>query len=281
VGGPLYGLLIETPQVRLDGSGAVVSGLRTLGTNHLSFKVLEDGVVSLRINDTFPGNGSGQYNVPVVVTRANAVSFMTYVPDGTGVFRLSRVADLDAEGPKQVPQACIACHGGKWDAETQTVTGAALLPIDFTRVRLPISPTWSRANQEEQIRRLNNQVYLAQANRLQPTHPIREWLDGTYSGALGSAGQTANDAFTPSGWSTEPGLYHDVVKPYCQSCHQAMRIDLSFDTSAKFRTFTQTIRTDVCVNRSMPHSGPTFEQFWQSQAPVILSQALFGGAPCP
>jgi hypothetical protein len=273
-GGPLYGLLIDTPRARLD-TGAEISGLRALGASRLSFKMLERGHVRFRINDTAPGNGSGYYTVPYVVARANAVSFAVYVPDGTGEYRLARTANLDGEGPKQVPQACIACHGGTWDAETATVTGASLLPIDAARVVMPAAAPLRRVDQDWSIYHVNDLVRLSQSNRLAPYSLIREWVQGTHLDPY-----VPNDSFTPAGWTSDSALYHGVVKPYCQSCHQALRANLDFSTSAQFRALAPAIQTDVCVTRSMPHAGPTFEQFWQNNAAAILSQAMFAGARC-
>jgi len=278
-GGPLYGLLISTDQVKLS-NGSVASGLRALGTSVVQFKALERGSVAFYINDHEAGNGNGQFDVPVSITRANGVSFMVYVPNGTGAFQLSQTATLDDEGPKQVPQACIACHGGTWDPDTQTVTGASLLPFDIGRVELPTATGFTRTDQEEPFRMLNWMVQITQGNRTDPTSPIVEWIDGTYANRVNYSGQTANDSFVPPGWSGDSALYRDVAKPYCLSCHSSFRDAVDFDTAGEFRSFGASIQSDVCNGRSMPHAGPTFEAFWQSGAADILSQALFGGAHC-
>lgn len=275
----LYGAFIYTPRALLP-DGTETSGWRLLGTGALTLELLEPGAIDFRINDDGPGNGNGQFDIPYRVERANAVSFMVYVPDGTGAYRLAPTANLDGEGPKPVPQACIACHGGTWDPDTQTVTGASLLPLDPSRLELPSVSGFTRSEQEEPIRRINSMIAWTLGHRPDLATPLREWIDGAYATRVHVAGQTANDAFVPVGWSADATLYRDVAKPYCLSCHQALSAPLDFDSAAEFRALGAAIQNDVCVQRSMPHAGPTFEAFWQSGAVDVLRHSLFGGTAC-
>src|SRR4030095_3361661 len=63
-----------------------------------------------------------------------------YDPEGFPVTRenalLYKVA-LDQEGEKSVPRMCMACHGGVYDGNTDTATGAVFLPFDVFSFRYP------------------------------------------------------------------------------------------------------------------------------------------------
>ena len=93
--------------------------------------------------------------------NANAVGF--YVFDDQGGLRPS--AALDGEGNKSVPRMCMACHGGTYDANTHSVTGASFLPFDafyFQYSRQESDdygqsfghPEFSLDNQQESLRKL-------------------------------------------------------------------------------------------------------------------------------
>jgi hypothetical protein len=266
-------LLVETANARRD-DGQVVSGRHFLGTGVVELKMLERGAVNLLINDQDPGNGSGAFSVPVHVERANGVMFMVYVPTANGM-QLAPTATFDDEGPKRVPQACMACHGGTWDPETQTITGATFLPLDVGRLELPTQTGWNRAAQEASFHQLNQMILEAQHWRPTGPGPIPEFVQGSYGGT-----QVWNDAYVPPAWSGDAPLYREVARPYCLSCHQALGPALDFHSAAEFRSLTNSIRTAVCTERSMPHAGATFEAFWQSGAVDVLRAAMFGGAAC-
>jgi hypothetical protein len=269
---PLYGLLIDEDFRNLPEGGRVTSP-RFLGTQPYTFKATKIRWLRFLINDHVHGNGNGAFHIRVTIRRANMVSFALYGADGA----LRTTADFDGEGPKPVPQVCMSCHGGLWDPESKTVNGARFLPFDIARLQFSNDPNHTRAAQEEEIRKMNEIV-----SRTQPatSNLISQWLNGTYANNITRAGQVAIDNFTPPSWAGDEQLYQGVVRPYCQSCHQALNPAIDFSTSAQFRSYAPSIQQAVCNTRSMPHAEPTFIGFWQSLAPRILSDSLFGGATC-
>jgi mono/diheme cytochrome c family protein len=283
-GAPLYGLLLEVPP-STTSDGVAIAGRRFVGTNTLTFKVtglyapsdiLHSNGIELRINDHVHGNGSGAFSVPVTIRRASTTSFQVYVPGPAGTYTpIAATTSLDSEGAKRVPRSCMACHGGKWDPETQTVSGASFLPFDVGRLAFPSTPGQTRADQEAHLAALNALVLKTAPNASNPNDPIGTWIRGTYAG-----GSTANDAFVPTGWSGDRRLYQRVVGPYCRICHQALGSGLDFSSAAQFRGLAAAVAQATCVNRTMPHAEPTFVRFWQSDAPRVLSQDLLGGARC-
>jgi hypothetical protein len=89
----------------------------------------------------------------------------------------------------------------------------------------------------------------------------------------------ATDDFVPSGWSAQAGLYRQVVRPYCASCHLAQQPAYSFSSWGNFQGNAALIQAAVCTSHSMPHAEVPFKEFWTKNTgalylPGLLSASL-------
>jgi hypothetical protein len=205
--------------------------------------------------------------------NANAVGF--YVFDDQGGLRPS--AALDGEGNKSVPRMCMACHGGTYDANTHSVTGASFLPFDafyFQYSRRESDdygqsfghPEFSLDNQQESLRKLNAIVKAtstppASQAPSQAQAAILEFIDGLYPDGVDNSGSIAVDGWVPTGWSADAKLYNGVVKQYCRMCHLAQTS--TFATHQQFKNSAAAVEDYVCNGHDMPNAQVPFAQFWQ------------------
>jgi hypothetical protein len=187
------------------------------------------------------------------------------------------VSRLDSEGTKPTPQACLACHGGRWNPITKVVTGATMLPIDPSN--LEFAPG-TRAQNEEAIRKLN-MIVLSRS----PSPAVASYIKGLYNGAPQQPGMVANDNYIPPGWVQQPGFYRAVIKPYCASCHMPASSTIDLSSFASVQKNKTLIYNSVCVQRSMPHAEAPFRQFWTKDTGAIYLPGYFaavlGYASCP
>jgi hypothetical protein len=187
---------------------------------------------------------------------------------------------LDSQGRKNVPQACLSCHGGTYDASTRRVVGASLLPM------IPARSSPMNADDgvkrvftgaEENTRALN-QIVL-QSN---PAAAIVDQINALYDGQPNTPGKTANNTAVPTGWRTQAGLYKKVIEPYCSQCHFAQRGPLSLRTWSDALQNKDAIQRTVCTQFTMPHAEVPFQEFWRDgngAAAELLSTSL-GFAKC-
>ncbi len=189
--------------------------------------------------------------------QANAVSFYVYDQAGN---RINQVA-LDGDGPKNVPYLCLPCHGGNYDPATDSVTGASFLPFDAASFKYSAQAGYRLTEQQEAFRKLN-----ALVRDTNPTALITELINGWYApNGVDQMGSTLNDDFVASGYAGDPGLYNNVVKPYCRTCHIAQGFNLGTPvdvSAAQYAVFT---------GYYMPHSQLTHHNFWNSSAPAYLA----------
>ena len=164
---------------------------------------------------------------------------------------------LDSEGPKYAPQACMACHGGSFNAVTGKVTGASLLPIDPALVAFGSQPGADRAANEEPVRALNAIVAASG-----PSAAVSDFINGLYAGQVASQGAKSQANYIPAGWSQQAELYKTVVKPNCAMCHLAASAPLSFATAAGFMANKASVYADVCVAHTMPNAEAAYNNFW-------------------
>jgi hypothetical protein len=199
---------------------------------------------------------------------------------------------FDSEGPKSVPHACLSCHGGRYDASTGLVQGASLLPLVPSELAFSSPAVRTRVagdapypdyyqDSETAIRGINTIVL-----RSNPSPAIKERLSAMY-GAAGPQGfnsPRASDLAVPPGWSTQRGLYLQVIAPYCGSCHFAQTGPLAFGSWAEVLRQKESIQRAVCTDFTMPHSEIQFRKFWSAggavSLPGLLSTAL-GFPKCP
>lgn len=97
-------------------------------------------------------------------------------------------------------------------------------------------------------------------------------------------GAQANDNAVPSGWAQQPGLYRQVIAPYCGSCHSAQAGSLSFASLGNLVQHKAAVQRTVCTDFTMPHSEVAFRRFWSDggvvSLPGLLSTVLgFPGCP--
>lgn len=183
---------------------------------------------------------------------------------------------LDSQSLKSVPNACLSCHGGRYDATRKIIVGASLLPL--IPAHLHFTPQ-TRPNYEEQIRRIN-QIVLESS----PSPTITTQITALYNGTPGTPGAPANDAAVPSGWASQPGLYRQVIAPYCGTCHFSQTGLLHFGTYANLQFNKQRVQKAVCTDFSMPHSEQGFRRFWSEGGTVFLPGLLstvLGYPKCP
>jgi len=168
--------------------------------------------------------------------------------DGAGAILLD---DDDEPGPKTVPRMCMACHGGVYDKNTHSVSGASFLPFDVFYFRYSGKEGFTFDDQAESFRKLNAIVASTKA-----TPAIQELINGMYPAGVTKLNSVAVDGFTPAGWADNPSLYQGVVRQYCRMCHIAQ--PESFTSSSDFVGFKNQIQHEVCETKDMPHAQVPF-----------------------
>ncbi|MEQ9499639.1 MAG: hypothetical protein RIT81_22320 [Deltaproteobacteria bacterium] len=195
----------------------------------------------------------------------NRVTFFAFAPDGT---RLGGV-ELDSEGVKGIPGACLSCHGGFYEGGTHSVTGAHFLPFDVDNFAYSTKVGYRLVDQQDDFRALNKV-----AVDTGPTPAITELVNGWYDNNLGTNGPDQDTDWMPAGWSSQDVVYREVVKPYCRGCHVALedpalsatRNKPDFATFAEFDSYAYAIQQRVCAERDMPHAEVTRRRFFDSPA---------------
>jgi hypothetical protein len=158
---------------------------------------------------------------------------------------------LDQEGAKTVPRMCMACHGGNYDTNTDSATGAKFLPFDVFSFRFPTHAGYSFDDQQENLRKLNALVVATN-----PGQGITDLINGLYPNGVNSVGSVPVDGYVPSGWSNNSALYTGVVRPYCRTCHLAQ--PEQFTSSDEWAEGGALLNTMICTKHDMPHSQVSF-----------------------
>ena len=185
---------------------------------------------------------------------------------------------LDTEGPKLVPFACLSCHGGTYNPATRKVDGASLLPLNPGLLAFA-SPA-DQAAQEEKIRDINLKI-----QNSDPRSAVAAYIRGLYNGAVGQPGARAQPDYVPAGWAQQAGFYRSVVRPYCATCHLAAPTQWNFASWDNFLSNAGLIRAAVCYAHTMPHAELQFKAFWtKDTGPLYLPgllAATLGFPSCP
>lgn len=203
----------------------------------------------------------------------NPVRFYAY---GAAGERLSQIA-LDSQGAKPFPGICVSCHGGTFEPELGRISGAHFLPFDVGLLGFASEPGKTREAQQEALRRLNEGVLSTPV-----TAGIRATLEGVYAPAsVSQEGAKAAAQYVTAAWQGHPTLYQQVVRPYCQGCHQALQEGLQLQTPEELLRLRSAVLSAVCSTREMPHAELTSQHFWASGARAHLWEALGVTAPCP
>ena len=224
----------------------------------------------LRTNDDAPGNGRGSFQVTIKVHRQN-VKFYAYDANGNLITNLA----LDREGPKYMPQMCLACHGGKYDTNTQRVSGASFLPFDVFNFLFPDQGTFQLGFQQEQFRQLNQMVKATNPSPDNPNHSISYLIDVLYAGYGSNQYAKAVPAEVPGGWGDHPDLFQGFVRPFCRVCHTALSNPiLAFDSYNDFKTMAPAIAADLCQGGTMPHAQGPFDHLVTDRFPAKVGAEL-------
>jgi hypothetical protein len=201
--------------------------------------------------------------------------------------RLNRVGlDTDPEA-KSVPGLCLACHGG--DAQPNgSVPNANFLPFDNCAFSFSTVYDTTPTSQEEGFRQLN-QLVLATHPEARGGTGIVELINGLYDDAVNTPGAVQNPNYLPASWQVTPAVanaYHDVVKPYCRSCHVARQVALlqpqpspaptppaALGFPIPNRMLGPLAFSDMCNNHTMPHAQQTLRRFWGGSARAAVARA--------
>jgi hypothetical protein len=223
----------------------------------------------LRTNDDAPGNGTGSFQVTIKVHRQN-VKFYAYDANGNLITNLA----LDREGPKFMPQMCLACHGGTYDTTTHRVSGASFLPFDVYNFLFQDQAGFRLADQQEKFRLLNQMVKATNPSPDNPNHSIGYLIDVLYAGYTDKPGAQAG-LDIPGGWGDHRDLFQGFVRPFCRVCHTALSNPvLAFDSYNDFKTMSPVIAADLCQGGTMPHAQGPFDHLITDRFPIKVGTEL-------
>lgn len=206
--------------------------------------------------------------------------FYTFGPGG----KLLTSVNLDGYGEKFMPGVCVACHGGDHyagrflspDGKGSPNLGAHFLPFDTDNFLFSANTTLTEKEQEVAIKLLNTMVVNTEPAESTPT-PITTLVTGWYGGDLASVDKntTLDKNYVPPDWTAAGaeavGLYNNVVKHSCRTCHVAMRRNLDFDIFNNLRPYLGTTLicgggNDLNNHHAMPNAAVTFNRFWNSSS---------------
>ena len=255
------------------------------------------------VEDAVSG-GSPIATVAMEYSPANGVSGTPYtkfyVFDAGGSILLA--ANLDNNGPKNVPSLCVICHNGNVNSmgSDGNLQFARFIPFDldsFAYTANSAFPQYQRPGNEADFKALNKGIL--QTNYSQAVLALTtQWygavgdtsLSGTFSGII-----------VPSGWTAPPipppdqsPLYNAVVKPYCRSCHTTrdpndVGKNIAWDTYDGLNGDSFFARILACTpsthaHAMMPNAKRTFARFWLSttpNAPIALGNSGMSGFAAP
>lgn len=159
---------------------------------------------------------------PGVNNNQPFVRFLIFGPSG----ELLPSINLDMRNEKYVPGTCTVCHGADHlfatrfpeDGTGPADIGAHFLPYDAGNFEFANMPGLQKAQQQEAIFHLNQNVLLAS-----PTSAESALIAGWYS----TTGHVLNESYVPPSWATAPNpkavpFYSNVVARSCRTCHTAI-----------------------------------------------------------
>jgi hypothetical protein len=218
-----------------------------------------------------------------------AVQFWAYKGDGT---YLAHPA-LDSQGPKPIPDICLACHQGTYSGTPGAkVSGGVFLPFDLdsflddTATPFPSSAKVTPAVQQ-QFHLMNNMI-----TGTNPTGGITQLVNLWYASTTASVPFTFNqgakqlDSGLP--FIHHEPLYDSVVRIVCRTCHVALPNHnpasgndwTSFDQMNGQSGFIQSLACAPTLK--MPHAEVPWRRFWQqSLSATLASELAFPPPGCP
>ncbi len=253
-----------------DANGAPLKGVACFVTNHGAGFRQATGALQAAIDDI------DTRNTVCITYRPSMdpgyqVQFYVYGPKG----KRQEWARLDTMGPRPHPQVCTTCHGGAYDQRRHLVKNARFLPLDPTLVAFAVGSGLpaglTRAGQEERIR-----VFNAMAVETPLTPAQQAMVSGLYPDGVKNPGSTVTGDGVPATWNTRAGdadFYRAVVKPFCATCHLAMKRGLADSDVWSHGIFASPAAFDaapldayVCNSFSMPNAQPTALAFWDRRS---------------
>jgi hypothetical protein len=233
---------------------------------------------------------------PLNGTGATFTRFYVFGANGA----ISNAAALDDFGPKNVPALCVICHNGNIasNATTSDIASsggnlqiARFIPFDIQSYAMPLTSgsQFTLASQTPNFNTMNTAI-LKQTN---PSAALTDLITTWYGheGNTTAANTTYNGNAVPSGWSSNPTLYSDVVKTSCRSCHTTRDSgtpDISWDTFSSLDDDATFAKILACgsptFSHPMPQAERTFARFWLStnpSAPITLGSAGLTGWGTP
>ncbi|MEX2399237.1 MAG: carboxypeptidase regulatory-like domain-containing protein [Rhodothermales bacterium] len=222
-------------------------------------------------------------NAPIVISdNERVVKFYVYDAAGNPLF----TADLDNRGARPIPQLCMVCHGGAYDAGFNTGVpafstpadvkmGAVMLPFDVNTYVLDgaVPLDFEETNQHREFFELNDLVV-----DTEPGAVIEEIIDEMYTGS----DPDPIEDFLVTNWDANDAhrdMYLNVVGPACRVCHASRPLedngsggvrDIRFQDVNQFLKpeadggIAQKADLRVCTQRVMPHALATYNRFWSS-----------------
>lgn len=234
--------------------------------------------------------------------QASKVQYWAY--DSGGSYLASPT--LDSQGPKPIPDICIACHQGSYGGTGTLAEGSIFLPFDIDSFigddGNPLQSTLGTGTphpSQEDFRQLNAFVLQASdasttAGAGAPSAAVQRLMDLWYKDATHTGVTAAGATFhfdqgaaqlntnVPGSFPTNPALYDSVVKPVCRTCHVAR--DPTFDTwdsLSQMTGFAGSIQLLACgpatspPHFTMPHAEVPYRRFWQNSLSSTLASELF------
>lgn len=228
--------------------------------------------------------------------------FFTYEPRtfGSDAQRALRLqADLDSRGNKAMPMICVQCHGGRLlplnpdgtfprlrTNDNLGVPGgveAKLQALEVDTFEFPDSGPFTRAKQEEKLRRINESVYDSYSqgdydgSGEWDSSFVTDLLDGWYGGDISIAGSKFDQSYVPPGWQPNPGtgnppvgtddLFTEVISPRCVVCHgkrgSDLQSDINFATFSKFIGHADQLEELIFDEGLMPAARVEFDAMWE------------------
>jgi hypothetical protein len=214
--------------------------------------------------------------------------FMVFDANGN----LVPAIDLDTRGAKAVPNACSACHGIPFLGDNVTIdqggfqvpNGGRYIPFDEANMAFSTKPGLTQADQDLEIRALNNMVQFGAGV---PSTPISDLINA-WNNSPSSPAQPKN--FVPitltGASSVEQQVYYEVWGKVCRSCHVANGVQAEWGGASQVRELEATLPGDmftffdldevnVCnidgehkAIEIMPNARTSFDRLWSSHVGV-------------
>jgi len=179
--------------------------------------------------------------------------------------------ELDSQGERFLPHACLACHGGRFDSQSGRVSGASPLALDPRG--LAQGATLLSEYPPSNLKLSGLPQWLRNLHTAMSTSSVAPGVQA-YINDISSGGYLDFSGI-PTGWQGQPDIYRKIYRPYCASCHSAQSGPLDFRAWADLVREKERVKRAICTGR-MPHSEVPFRKFWSEGGDVLLPGWLLG-----